>query len=692
MRGRFSLPLRRRQTRAPLSEPRQTSSERSDPQGPARIRHAPPKVRAPGALTLLLAATALVSLPSVATGKAKPVAKTIAPTGPTLPYTTTVVPTKNADLDSALTASSDLLSLQKTHAVGPFALAGRIRSEYARMTTALESFGYYDGHVTITAKRPKTAKAPPDMQMDGNDINLPQWLGNLPVGETLAIEVTAKPGPLYHLGSVKTVSADKKQPVTLSDAEKTAFGLKSGDPAVASNVLKAGDDLAGTLQEEGHPLANVDAPTAFLQPATQTLDVIYPVTIGPKANIGPITLKGLDKTKPAFIRRRLTVGTGQLYQPSKIENARQDLASLGIFSTVSAKDASKLAPDGAMPLTFSFAEAKRHSVGAEIGYSTDLGGRVGATWTHHNLFGNAERLRLTALITGLGGSAQQGLGYDVYADLFKPDFPGRNQNASFRLEGLKQDFYSYRQTALIARAGIVRRLNRHWNISYGLAAEQEKIEQFWVTKDYTMIFAPVSANFDNTDLASPLLPATRGWRVSLSATPSASFDQGTSFFALLQANASTYVDLARTGLTRPGRSVFAFRAIVGSVQGASTFNIPPDQRLYGGGTATIRGYRYQGVGPQFAGTKYAIGGTSLDAGTIEFRQRILKSFGAAGFVDAGQVGSGSAPLHGTLRVGAGAGARYFTPIGPVRLDIAVPLNRPPRGDKWELYIGLGETF
>ncbi len=106
----------------------------------------------------------------------------------------------------------------------------------------------------------------------------------------------------------------------------------------------------------------------------------------------------------------------------------------------------------------------------------------------------------------------------------------------------------------------------------------------------------------------------------------------------------------------------------------------------------MRGFRWQGVGPQYKNTRYAIGGTSLDAGTVEYRQRILKSFGMAGFIDAGQVGSSSAPFTGTLRVGVGGSVRYYAPIGPVRLDVGVPLNRPERGDKWDLYIGLGETF
>jgi len=125
--------------------------------------------------------------------------------------------------------------------------------------------------------------------------------------------------------------------------------------------------------------------------------------------------------------------------------------------------------------------------------------------------------------------------------------------------------------------------------------------------------------------------------------------------------------------------------------GGSNMELPPDQRLYAGGSATVRGFAYQSIGPQFADKK-PVGAKSVDAATVEFRQRILEDYGVVAFVDAGQASEVGAPFSGAIRVGAGIGARYYTPLGAVRADIAVPLNRIPGGDAFELYIGLGQAF
>ena len=132
--------------------------------------------------------------------------------------------------------------------------------------------------------------------------------------------------------------------------------------------------------------------------------------------------------------------------------------------------------------------------------------------------------------------------------------------------------------------------------------------------------------------------------------------------------------------------MLALRGLVGKAFGANQFSLPPDQRFYAGGSGTVRGFRYQSVGPQFPDGK-PTGGTAVSAGSVEFRQRILGSYGVVAFVDAGQVTANGAPFTGDWRVGAGVGARYYTSIGPIRLDVAVPLNRQPNGDSFELYIG-----
>ena len=522
----------------------------------------------------------------------------------------------------------------------------------------------------------------------GDDPGLPDLLSRLPKGQAATITLSVSLGPQFNLGAI-TLKDDEPEPPTA--AQRKALGLHAGQPALAADVLAAQDRLLAALREDGHALAEVKPPVAYLHPGTHTLSIVFDVHQGPRVDIGAIRLDGLKQVNARFVRRRLLVHTGQLYQPSKIEAARQDLLSTGVFSDVRVSIPHALDDAGRIPLDFQFAEAKRYTVSAQIGYSTDLGGSAGVSWTDHNVFGNAESLEVTALATGVGGTSENGLGYDVFANFTKPDFYSRDQTLVVRVEGLKQNLEAYDQTALIVRAGLTRQLSERWIVAGALGFEQEQIIQQGTTRDYTLVNVPLSIAYDSTDLANPLNPATHGIKASIGATPTYSITQGGTFFTILQGSGSTYFDLARVGLAKPGRSVIALRGIVASVQGATVFELPPDQRLYAGGSNTIRGYKYQGVGPLFPNND-PVGGTSLDAATVEFRQRLFKSFGAVAFADAGQVADNSAPFSGGLRIGAGVGARYFTPIGPIRLDVAVPLDTVRGNDSFELYIGLGEDF
>jgi translocation and assembly module TamA len=581
------------------------------------------------------------------------------------PYSVTFVKTGDKSIDTLAAATSNLESLRLKAPAGPFALVLRAKADQDRLQTVLNSAGYYDGHVEIS--------------IDGrplDDPNLPQLIAAYAGATPIPIIVTLKRGPLFQLGKV-AIRGD------VPAAARAAFKLDSGAPARADDVLAAGARLQAALLDEGYPFSKVAAPQAFENPAQHTIDVTYDVTTGPRVDIGAISIAGLRTVHEPFVRRELTLKPGEQFNPNKIETARENLAGLGVFASVQAIPATKLSPDGRLPITFKVKEGPPRTVSFTAGYATDTGGLLGASWTHHNLFGNGETLLLSAAATGLGGSSTTGLGYNVGATYTLPAFFERDQSLSFNVGALKQSFTAYEQTALLAGTTLTRKIGTHWSVNVGLSGIIEQDKQEGVTTDYDLVQVPLGVKYDSTN---SLFDPTRGIRAQATVTPTESLLSPSATFTILQLSGSTYIDLAGKG-----RSVIALRGLVGSVQGASTFQLPPDQRFYGGGSGTIRGYAYQSVGPQFADGN-PVGGTSIDAGTVEFRQRFGGSFGAAAFVDAGQVSASSAPFQGSLKVGAGLGLRYYTPIGPIRVDFAVPVVHQANSGTFQIYIGIGQAF
>jgi translocation and assembly module TamA len=600
------------------------------------------------------------------------------------PYAVTIRPTGDAALDAALHDSATLISLQKKALVGPFALVARARADLARLTTALHSYGYYLGSVAVS--------------IDGlaiDDVALPAKLDAAPASPPVPVVVTPTRNALFHIGRV-TLAGD------VPPGTQAHLAIKPGDPAQAAPVLAAGVSLQATLRDQGRPLAHVAAPVALLELGSRTLDISYQVSAGPVADIGPIAITGGRRLHESYLRRRLLLHQGQPYDPRKIEAARQDLAAVPALASVRITQPDALDAMGQMPLFVQVAERPLHAVDLGAAYSTDQGGSVTASWTHRDLFGNAEVLVLSASATDLGGTATTQPGYNVGALLTFPDWYARNQSLALNTQALKEDLTAYNRTAALASAIVTRKLDPELSVSAGVSFEQARIEQEGVTRDYSLPQLPLTATYDTT---GSLFEPIHGFRATVMLTPTYSLGGATeadgsrqqgSQFLIAQLSGSTYLDFGRALLGEAaGRSILALRGLVGTITGASTFDIPPDQRFYAGGGGTIRGWRYQSVGPTYP-DRTPLGGTSIEVGSVEYRQRVLGSYGFAVFVDAGQVGSRGAPFTGadTLRVGAGAGVRYYTSIGPIRVDVAAPLNKDPsiKTDVVEAYIGIGEAF
>ena len=648
------------------------------------------------------------------------------------PYKVDLTSTGNSEMNATLKATSDLITLRSTAPVGPFGLIGRARSDLDRLKTVLESYGYYQSYVAIT--------------IDGlalDDPTLGEELTAKASRDDARVKIAFSLGEVYHL---RRVDIDGELPKSVADT----LALKSGDLAVAAQVLAAGERLQTALEDEGYAFAKVDPPVAHEFPADRVLDVSFHVVAGAKVNIGEIRIRGLKRMKESFVRQRLLVHKGEQYGASKVERARRDLLALGVFTSVTAQIGTAADSAGQVPLTFRVRERLLHAVSLNGAYSTDLGGSAGVTWTDRNMTGKADQLTLGASVLNLGGSASRGVGYDVSAKYLLPEFGHRDQSLQLAIQAINQSLQAYDQKAITFGATLTRKLSNIWTVNLGVTAEVESIGQEGyyeqpcptidtcatpkfppnlvltdptctagicsreifttdpLTSHYTLLAIPFTVIFNTTGQDSPLEDATHGVRASFNESPTLSLGTKNAKFFITQGNISYYFDLHHLGLNSdPGRSILAFHALAGLAQGAGQYSLPPDQRFYAGGSGTVRGYRYQSVGPQFADGN-PIGGTAINAGQAEYRQRIGQSLGFAVFLDAGQVSQNVNPLDSTLRFGTGAGVRYYTPIGPIRLDIGLPINRETsvvtngkilgtsitrgRGDAFEIYIGLGQAF
>jgi translocation and assembly module TamA len=598
----------------------------------------------------------------------------------------------NDDINQTLKATSDLLSLRTSAPVSPFGLIARARSDTDRLKTALESFGYYESHVTINING-----------LPLTDPSLGEALTALPQGSSAKVAVSFALGTLYHL---RRIDIDGEVPPPINARE--TLGLSSGQPAVAAAVLAGGAHLLSAMQEQGYAFAQVDAPVAYEAADAPVLDVSFHVVAGAKVRIGEIHVEGLQRVHESLVRRRLLLHSGEIYKPSAIEAARHDLLGMNVFSQVSVQVGSKADESGDVPITFKLRERLRHSINLSAAYSSDLGGSGGVTWTDRNVFGNAEQLSVTANLTNLGGSDTTGTGYDTGVKYTIPDFLHRDQSLQFAVTAIKQQLQAYDQTAQTASVTLSRKLSSVWTVSAGLSATDETILQVInVTEkppgsgvfvpdsakfDYTLIAVPFKVVYDSTNLPTALEDPRHGFRGSLTLTPTLAIGHPNATFLITTLSIATYFDLNNLLPIAPGRSVLAARALAGVAEGAGELSLPPDQRFYAGGTSTIRGYGYQLVGPMFPNTDNPTGGTAITTGGLEFRQRLYANWGFVAFVDAGQVSASLKPLPDDIRVGAGAGVRYYTPIGPIRFDLAVPVDRRAGEDSFEVYIGLGQAF
>ena len=589
-----------------------------------------------------------------------------------LPYQVDIRPTGNGAVDSALSAISRLAQLQDQAPTSAAGILSRAQADRDRLPQALQSQGYWGGTVRI--------------EIAGLPLGSPDLLDRLEATteRPVPVAIIADPGPLYHIGSVTVRAATPDGAAAIAAVTEQPFGLAAGDPAMAAPVLEAERTLLNRLLDGGHPLVAVAERRTVVFHDRRIMEVAWTIAPGPVATFAAPDVAGTVDVNPRFLRRYATrLIAGETYSPDRLERARKDVMALGAFDAVRVRAADRLNEMGQLPTTFTVSERPRHAVGFSAAYETNYGPSASVYWEHRNLFGRSERLRLEGEVARIGtGGGLDRMTYRTNASLRAPGFFGRTTLIA-SIGALRERLEAYDRDAITGSLIFERQLSERLALLAGPTFDFGQIgPPDGKLSPYQVVGITFGGRYDGTD---SLLDPARGWRLTGAVTPSWSI-RAAAPFAPLRLTASTYWDLFGDR-----RSILAMRGTLGSLLGAERVDVPRHLRFYAGGGGSVRGYDYQSIGPRDERGKPA-GGASLVEASLELRQRVYGNFGGAIFVDAGSVGTNSAPDFATLRVGVGVGLRYYTAIGPIRADVAVPLVKQVGSSGYGLYVGIGQAF
>lgn len=496
------------------------------------------------------------------------------------------------------------------------------------------------------------------------------------------IIVNVDPGPIYPLAvfSISYVLNGEEQdnlprcPISLDDLQITI-----GDPATPESILNAEDTLIDQLNLQGYAFAKVIKKDAFADQQANNVIVLIEVDTGPLTFFGPIRINGLERVNECFIRKKIRWQEGDLYDPKKIDLTQGTLDLSGLFKSVNITQSSDPIDENLMALDINVIEGKQRSIGFGVNFTTQFGPGISAEWEDRNILGGGEKLSFKA---DLWAKLQNGsISYVI------PDYKRADQNLIWLLNYDHSRTKAFTESSFSLSATIERRINARLIASYGCMYKNLLSERSEHNGTFNLLKTPLQLKWSNVD---SILDPSEGVTFHLKCIPTLQMLDPQFAYCINTLTTTYYRDLLDNK-----RHILASKLILGSIVGAGKHDIPPPERFYAGSENTLRGYRYLTVSPIEEHHHHKpIGGRFLFVYSLELRNRITEDFGLVGFYDIGNVYFDSWPnsKRGLLQ-SAGLGIRYYTPVGPLRLDLAVPLNRRKHIDNYlEAYFSIGQTF
>lgn len=483
--------------------------------------------------------------------------------------------------------------------------------------------------------------------------------------------------------------------------------LREGEgfhPVLLENTL---DYIRGQYAAKGYTRAQVSAHEDW-NPDHTLVDLTVEVLEGPRQVADRILVRGNQRTLGDVIRRTLDLRHGDPVSQARLFETERNLYQLGIFSRVDVEFVPSGLEETERDVLIRVEEGKPRSVLYGFGWDSETRFRGSLAFTDNNVWGRAYSLR-----TDLRWSQRDKRFHLLFNQPYLGEYPVSLTSSIFHEQEAPSD-RPYEVTRYGARVEAVRVYgNRRYSLGFdyrivepsvdpGIASNEiERLDQRYQVTSFIPSFF-----IDRRD--DPISP-TRGWS-SLAqfqyAFPVPAFRTDTEFLKVFLQQ-TQYYNLGRPGVLagsiRLG-TIAPFKAIPSSggiVLDFPSRNVPIAERFFAGGDASNRAYGRDELGIRGetlirnpnGGGFVPVGGDGLLLINLEYRFPVAGAFGGTVFFDSGNIWPDWRAIRpGELKNGIGLGARYNSPIGPVRAGIGFKLNREHGEPGYALFVNIGNPF
>ncbi|WP_418180175.1 autotransporter assembly complex protein TamA [Aliarcobacter lanthieri] len=464
--------------------------------------------------------------------------------------------------------------------------------------------------------------------------------------------------------TIKKNEQIKISSINIHDEYKNLIELKVGDGFESSNFTSSKKYILKYLGEKGYPKAVLDA-KAYVDIDDYKVDIEYKVTKNDIQYFGDVHIENNANIDTSFLEKNIAFNKGEVYNSNLIDKTYENLYNFGIYKYI-AVEPNIDRDDNIVPVDVKLIEGDYRETMYGFGYDTDTKFRFKAQYKNENFLGNLKQFTI--------GTKINSDGYNIYNNLYNPYFIRDDISFNNDISYEDMDYKSYSQKKIEEKLSFSKEFFGLSNTA-GILIEHSTIKsdlQDYKSGSYLLNSFFYEAIFDRRD---DILNPKNGYYLSFY------IENGSKLLA-------SEIDYIKT--LSEFRYIKTFDKVTSSFKtsiGTLSKDLPIFKHFFAGGDYSNRGYSYQKVGKKDYEDK-PYGGLSMIDSSLEFEYSLNKDLGLVTFFDSTMLSLEENKFNDKFYNSYGIGARYYTPIGPLRVDLGFPVDE----GGFVFHIGIGQVF